>query len=175
MEFTIISRLISQEISLIQEPPISAVLILLISLVISVTTTLANRMVIKMDEYKKFTIESAHLRQELMAAIRSGNQRQIAKIQKQQQDMMKIQQKMTLDRMKIMLFFFVPFILIWQILGSFFTGTIAYLPFDAPWIGRELSVGSWYIMCSISTNIIISRVLGLTFEIEPKKIEARKT
>ncbi|MBS7631088.1 DUF106 domain-containing protein [Candidatus Bathyarchaeota archaeon] len=175
MESTIIFRLISQNISFMQEPPMSAVVILLISIAISITTTMANRMVVKMDEYKKFTIESAYLRQELMAAIRSGNQRQIAKIQKQQQDMMKIQQKMTLDRMKIMLFFFIPFILIWQILGNFFVGTIAYLPFDAPWIGRELSVGSWYIMCSISTNVIISRALGLTFEIEPRKIEVKKS
>lgn len=174
MSFNAIFQLVAQDLSSLQQPPASTILILLISLTISLVTTIANRMVIKMDEFKKFTIESTHLRQELMSAMRGGNQRQIAKLQKQQQDMMKVQQKMTMDRMKIMLFFFIPFILIWQVLGNFFQGIIAFMPFEAPWIGKQLTVGSWYIFCSISTNIVVSRVLGLTFEIEPRKTDIKK-
>ena len=168
-------QFVAQDFSSLQQPPMSTVLILLISLVISLVTTIANRMVINMEEYKKFTIDSTHLRQELMSAMKGGNQRHIAKLQKQQQDMMKVQQKMTMDRMKIMLFFFIPFILIWQVLGNFFQGNIAVMPFEAPYIGKQLSVGTWYIFCSVSTNIVVSRVFGLTFEIEPRKIEFKKT
>jgi uncharacterized membrane protein (DUF106 family) len=126
-----------------------------------------------MDEYRKWTIGSQYARQELMEAMRSENQRRISRAQKRQQDMMKTQQKMTMDRMKIMLFFMIPFLLIWQVLRNFFKGVefIALMPFKLPFIAPTgtLSVSTWYLFCSIATNIVISRVLGLTFEIEPKK------
>jgi hypothetical protein len=30
-----------------------------------------------------------------------------------------------------------------------------------------MSLPNWYFFCSIATSVIISRVLGLTFEIDP--------
>ncbi|MFQ6053573.1 MAG: EMC3/TMCO1 family protein [Candidatus Bathyarchaeia archaeon] len=167
------SNLATLDLSVLQQPPLSTLFILGLSMAISVVTSLSNRMVIDMEEFRSWTIESAHVRQELMEAMRSGNQRRIAKAQKKQQQMMATQQKMTMDRMKIMLFFFIPFILIWQVLGNFFKGIdyIALMPFEAPLIAPQgtLSISTWYIFCSISTNIIVSRILGLTFEIEPKE------
>jgi len=164
------SGIAALDLGFLRQPPASTLFILGLSVVISLVTTLANRLVMDLEEFKRWTVESSHLRQELMEAIRNGNQRRIAKARKRQQDMMKTQQKMTMDRMKIMLFFMVPFLLIWRVLGGFFKGVIvAYMPFDAPWIGRELSISTWYLFCSFSTSIVISRVLGLTFEIEPKE------
>ncbi|MBS7637799.1 DUF106 domain-containing protein [Candidatus Bathyarchaeota archaeon] len=162
-----LSHLIMQEFNYLQRPPASTLLILLVSALISLVTALANRKVMNLEEYRRLTIQSHEVRRELMEAMRSGSQRRIAKAQKQQQEMMKAQQKMMMDRMKITLFFIIPFILIWQALVNFFKGVVAYMPFDAPFIGRELTVTHWYIICSISTNIIISRILGLTFEVEP--------
>lgn len=165
---SILSHVVAQDFNLLQQLPMSTLLILLISLAISLVTTIANRAMMNVDEYKRITIESQYARQEVMAAMRSKNQRAIAKAQKLQQETMKDQQKMMMGRMKTTLLFFVPFILIWQVLINFFKGVTAYMPLDFPWIGSELSVGTWYIFCSISTNIVVSRVLGLTFEIEPR-------
>ncbi len=170
---SLLSNLATLDLSPLQQPPMSAFFMLGLSTAISLVTSFANRMVMDMDEFKSWTIESHHVRQEMMEAMRSGNQRRIAKAQKRQQDMMKTQQKMTSDRMKIMLFFMIPFLAIWQLLRNFFKGVtyIAVMPFTAPWIAPNgtLSVGTWYLFCSIAMNIVISRVLGLTFEIEPKK------
>ena len=68
------------------------------------------------------------------------------------------------------IFFMIPFLLIWQLLGSFFGNIIiAYFPFQFPFIPTELSVANWYLLCSFSSSVIISRVLGLTFEIDPEE------
>jgi len=170
---SILSDLAAMDLGFLKQPPASTLFILVLSAAISLATSVANRMVVDMDEQKRRTVESHHLRQELMAATRSGNQRRIAKAQKRQQQMMKTQQKMTMDRMKIMLLFFIPLILIWQVLRKFLGGVeyIALMPFKVPWIAPEgtLSFASWYILCSISINIVIQRVLGFTFEIEPRE------
>ncbi len=162
------SHLIFQGLNHLQEPPISTLLILLISALISLVTAYANRRVMNLEEYRRLTIQSHEARRELMEAVRSGSQRRIAKAQRQQQEMMKAQQKMMMNRMKITFFFIIPFLLIWQALVNFFQGVVAHMPFDAPFLGRELSVTHWYIICSICTNIIFSRILGLTFEVDTR-------
>jgi len=170
---SLLSHLPALDISFLQQTPASTLFILALSTAISLVTSVANRMVIDMDEYKRWTVESHHLRKELMEAMRSGNKRRISKAQNRQQQLLKTQQKMTMDRMKLMLFFFVPFILIWQVLNKFLSGVeyLALLPFKVPFIAPQgiLSVSTWYIICSVSTNIVISRALGLTFEIEPRE------
>ena len=170
---SLLSHLTSLDLGFLQQTPASTLFILALSAAISLVTSVANRMVIDLEEYKRWTVESHHLRQELMEAMRSGNQRRISSAQKRQQQLLKTQQKMTMDRMKLMLFFFVPFILIWQVLNKFLSGVeyLALLPFKVPFIAPQgtLSVSTWYIICSVSTNIVISRALGLTFEIEPRE------
>ena len=166
------SSLAALDFSLLKEPPWSTLFILGISVAISLVTTVANRMVMDLDEYRRWMVESRHLQQELMGAMRSGNQRHIAKVRKRQQDMTKTQQKMMMNQWKTMLFTFVPFILIWQVLTKFFSGvTIAYMPFNMPWIAPQgtLSLWTWYLFCSISTSTILRRILGLTLEIEPRE------
>jgi len=162
-----LSQLVTQDLEYLQRPPVSTLLILLISAAISLVTAYANRRVMNLEEYRRLTIQSHEVRRELMEALRSGSQRRIAKAQKQQQEMLKAQQKMMMDRMKITFLFIIPFLIIWQVLVNFFRGVVAYMPFNAPFIGRELTVTHWYIICSICTNIIISRILGLTFEVDP--------
>jgi uncharacterized membrane protein (DUF106 family) len=159
------------ELSFLQEPPEATLFILLLSLVLGVATSFANRLVMNLDEYRRMTIESHRVRKEVMDAMKSGNQRNIDKAQKKQQELMSQQSRSTMDRMKISLFFMIPFLIIWRLLGSFFGGiTIAFFPFKIPLIPENFSVANWYILCSITVNIIISRVLGLTFEIEPEDI-----
>ncbi len=172
---SLLSHLSELDLAFLQQPPASTLFILVLSTAISLVTSVANRMVIDLDEYKRWTVESHHLRQELMEAMRSGNQRRISRAQRRQQELLKTQQRITMDRMKLMLFFFIPFILIWQLLNRFLSGVlyIALMPFKVPLLAPKgtLSVSTWYIICSVATNIVISRILGLTFEIEPRESE----
>lgn len=166
----LLSNLVSADYSFLQQPPGATIFILVFTVVINLVMSFANRRQIDLDSYKSMMIESARVREELMTALKSGNQRRISKAQNRQQELMKQQQKSSMDRMKISMYLIIPFLLIWQFLGKFFgSGVIAYMPFNAPFFGTELTIGNWYILCSMTSNIIISRVLGVTFEIDPKE------
>jgi len=147
--------------------PSSTISILLISTVMNLLVSLANRLFVNIEEYKEWTVKSTLLRKDIMKAMQSGNKRLLEKLQKEQQESMKTQTKMSMDRMKLMLFFLIPFFALWQVLGSFYGNetTVALMPFDAPFFGPQLNLVSWYFLSSVATNILISRLLGLTFEI----------
>ena len=146
--------------------PGSTLFVLLISMVTNLLVSSVNRLFVNVEEQKEWTIKSTLLRREMMKAMQSGNKRLIEKLQKEQQESTKVQTKMSMDRMKLMLFFLIPFFALWQVLGSFYGNEIvALMPFDAPFFGLQLNLFSWYFLSSIATNILISRLLGLTFEI----------
>ena len=160
--------LVSEGLDFLKTPPNATYAILGVAVILGLITSLINVKMMNLDEYKRMMLDSKKNQAEMMAAVKSGNQRRIDRAQKKQQELMGQQGKMSMDRMKISLFFFIPFILIWQVLGNFFgNSVIAFFPFDAPYIPRELTVANWYLLCSFGGNIIVSRVLGLTFEIDP--------
>jgi uncharacterized membrane protein (DUF106 family) len=164
-------QLITQGLDFLKTPPTATYFILLLSVGLSLVTSFANMKSIDLKAYRKMMLDSAKVQHEMMQAAKSGNQRAIDKAQKKQKELMGQQSKMSMDRLKISLFFMVPFLLIWQLLGSFFGNiVIAYFPFGGiPFIPQDLSVANWYLLCSFSSSIIISRILGLTFEIDPEE------
>jgi uncharacterized membrane protein (DUF106 family) len=157
------------ELSQFASPPYATFAIIGITLVLGVATSYIGVRSMDLGAYKKLTIESYRVRSELMDATKSGNQRRISKAQSRQQELMAQQSKISMDRMKSSLFFTIPLLLIWPTLGKFFGDTIvAYFPFDFPYVPREFSFISWYLLCSLSFNIILNRLFGLSFEIDPE-------
>ena len=140
-----------------------------ISMILASVTSFIGVRSLDLENYKRLMIESSKARKEVMDATRSGNQRRIEKAQQKQQDLMAQQSKVSMDRMKGSMMFTIPMILIWPSFGRFFGDTIvANFPFDFPWIPREFTFVQWYLMCSFSFNVILNRVFGLTFEIDPE-------
>jgi uncharacterized membrane protein (DUF106 family) len=140
-----------------------------ISMMLATVTSFIGVRSLDLDNYKRLMIESSKARKEVMDATRSGNQRRIEKAQREQQDLMAQQSKVSMDRMKSSMLFTLPMLLIWPSFGRFFGDTIvAYFPFNFPWIPREFTFVQWYLICSFSFNILINRVFGLTFEIDPE-------
>lgn len=162
--------LISQSLDFLKTPPVATYFILILSTALSFVTSAVNVKMMDLNAYRKMMLDSARVQHQLMEAMKSGNQRAIDKAQKKQSEVMGQQSKMSMDRLKISLFFMIPFLLIWQLLGSFFGNVIiAYFPFEAPLIPSNLSVANWYLICSFASSIVISRLLGLTFEIDPEE------
>jgi uncharacterized membrane protein (DUF106 family) len=156
------------DFSFLSSPPNATFAIMLLSLSLGLVTSYIGARSMDLKAYRRLMIESHKSRKEVMEATKSGNQRKIARAQKRQQDIMAEQSKISMDRMKSTMFFTLPLILIWPVLRNFYEGTtIAYFPFPFPWIPFEMGFGHWYILTSISFNIIISRLMGLTFEIDP--------
>ncbi len=162
--------LVALELEFLKTPPMATYAILVIAVCLGLLTSGVNAKMTDLKAYRKMMLDSARVQHQMMEAAKSGNQRAIDKAQKRQQEVMGQQSKMSMDRLKISLFFMIPFLLIWQLLGSFFGNIIiAYFPLDAPFIPRELNVANWYLLCSFASSVIISRVLGLTFEIDPEE------
>jgi len=150
-------------------PPNATFAIMGIAIALGTATSFIGVRSMDLDAYRKLTIESSRVRKELMDATRSGNQRRMSKAQKRQQDLMAQQSKISMDRMKSSMFFTIPLLFLWRPLSEFFSGiVIAYFPFSFPWIPLEFKFIQWYILCSISFNIVLNRLFGLSFEIDPE-------
>jgi uncharacterized membrane protein (DUF106 family) len=93
---------------------------------------------------------------------------------KRQKEILQLQSKMMWQSMKVTLIFFVPLIIIWSILGGFYTVhtatatkaiDIAYLP----GVGSVLhvlffsfaSLIWWYLICSMLFGTLFSHVFGI--------------
>ncbi len=160
---------IALELSQFQTPPMATLAIMGITLCIATFTSFIGVRSLDLDKYRAMMIESNKVRKEVMDATRSGNQRRIEKAQRRQQDLMQQQSKMSMDRMRSSMLFTIPMLLIWPAFGRFFGETIvAYFPFTFPYIPREFTFIQWYLLCSFSMNVILNRIFGLTFEIDPE-------
>lgn len=167
-----IASLVSLNIDFMQQPPYATLFILGLTLVINLVMSYANKRSMDLDANRKMMVGSARARKELMEAMKTGNQRRIAKAQSKQNELLKEQREASSGRMKLTMYVMIPFLLIWQVLNGFFGRTIiAYMPFNAPFFPEELTIGNWYLLCSISVNIVLSRIIGLTFEIDPDDSE----
>jgi uncharacterized membrane protein (DUF106 family) len=165
----LLSSLASADLSSLQQPPTATILILLLSIALNLVIGFLGRRSMDLNEYRRIMTESRIAQQEVMAAMKSGNQRRISKAQKRQQELSQESMKISGNRMKTSIFYIIPLMLLWPVLGRFFgDAIIAHMPFKSPFSGLELKMGSWYVLCSLTTSIIIQRVLGLTFEIYPE-------
>jgi uncharacterized membrane protein (DUF106 family) len=163
-----IGNLVYINIDFLKQPPYATLFILVLTLMVNMIMSYANKRTMDLPAYRKMMVDSSWARKELMEAMKTGNQRRISKAQTKQNELMKAQQKASSGRMKLTLYVMVPFILIWQVLNGFFGKTIiAFMPFNAPFFPEELTTSNWYLLCSISVNIVLSRIIGLTFEIDP--------
>jgi uncharacterized membrane protein (DUF106 family) len=147
--------------------PFSTIFILLLAAAITLLTSLANRLFTDPEKTKASRKEVAQWNSELRKAQRSGDKKRVEKLMKQQQYILQLQSKMMWQSMKVMLMFFVPLIILWQILGGDYGLTsIAYLPgigptIPLPLLGNLSSLFWWYMLCSFLFSTIFSHLFGL--------------
>ena len=154
--------------------PLSTFSILGAALLLSVVAMSANRFLV---DYKMI----ARVRQEYMAFMRSmnkarkdGDEKQLDKLMKRSPSMQKMQFRATLEQMKTYPITIVPFYLIYAILGYALSSTlaVAYSPFSIPFaavLGSATAPGSvavlslffWYLICSFTISLPLSRIFGV--------------
>jgi len=156
--------------------PQSTFLILGVALVLSLVSTTANRFLVDVQRMKSISEEVKAWRSEMDKAKKSNDKKLLAKVTKKQEAMMKLQSKTMWDRMKVSFIFIVPFYVIFIILSRFYGNIhVALSPFtipmlltgptDANWPGAiELAYVSWYIICSFSISLPLSRLFGVNPE-----------
>jgi uncharacterized membrane protein (DUF106 family) len=157
---------------ILQTIPNATIFIFSLAALISLLTTSVNRLLTNPEQTKSARREVTEWSKELRQAQRDKDKKTIEKLMKKQQYMMQIQTKMMWQSMKVSLLFIVPLLLMWQVLGGFYTDPtthqaipIAYLP----GIGAilHLSIFSlsslvwFYLLCSLLFGTAFSHVLGI--------------
>jgi uncharacterized membrane protein (DUF106 family) len=154
--------------------PLSTFSVFAAALLLSVVAMSANRFLV---DYKMI----ARVRQEYMGFMRAmnkarkdGDEKQLDKLMKRSPSMQKMQFRATLEQMKTYPITIVPFYLIYAILGYALSSThaVAYAPFSIPFaavLGGATAPGSvavlslffWYLICSFTISIPLSRIFGV--------------
>jgi uncharacterized membrane protein (DUF106 family) len=131
--------------------------VLLVAMAISLGTSLAHRVLTNREQLDAWRKEIAAWTANAKKGRETGDEKLLAKVKKQEPKILKIQSRMMWQQMKVSIIFFVPIILIWQVLTGFYgESPVAYLPgFGA------LTVFWWYLICSFTFSTFFSRLLGV--------------
>ena len=145
--------------------PASTLFTLMVAGVLALITNASNRFLVDVKRAAVVTKEVNAWRKEFAAAQKSNNKKLLAQLTKKQQAMMKLQSQVAMERMKVSFIFIIPFWLVWIVLsGSFGQAVVAYSPIEIPFAGANLSFFYWYLICSFTISLPLSRILGVNPE-----------
>jgi uncharacterized membrane protein (DUF106 family) len=151
---------------LLKDRPFSTLFIFAIAALVSLLTTLVNRLLTDPKKTREVRKEVGEWNKELREAQRAKDKKTIEKLMRKQQYIMKMQTKMMWSSMKVSLLFLVPLLLMWQVLGGFYSGQeIAIFPgvgANLPLPMFSASLIWWYLLCSLLFGTTFSHVFGLT-------------
>jgi len=143
--------------------PYSTFFILLLSFLVSLVTSLTNRLFTNREQMKAWSQEVAAWRADSLKAARTGDKKLMAKVKKQQKHVMQLQSKMSWQQTKTSFIWTIPLLLLWWLfLIPLYAnaGFVAYLP----GIGSEwsLNYALWYLFCSMLFGpALLTRLFGL--------------
>ena len=145
--------------------PASTLLTLAIAGSMGLISTAANRLLVDVKRVAAVTKEVNAWRKEFDRARKSNDKQLLAKMTKKQQAMMKLQSKVAFDRMKVSFIFIIPFWGVWIVLSSFFgANVVAFSPLQIPFVGTDLTFFYWYLICSFTISLPLSRIFGINPE-----------
>jgi len=141
--------------------PNSTIFVLLLALLLTVITSLANRFLTNQEQLQSWRKQVSDWQKEFNEARKSGDKKQLEKAMRKQKQVMQIQSKMFGQQMKVSLIFIVPFFLIWTWLNGLYIVdgspvAVAYFPGFG-----GIPVFYWYLLCSLTFGALVSRLLGL--------------
>jgi len=143
--------------------PYSTFFILFLSIAVSFATSLSNRLLTNREQLRAWNKEVAQWRADSLEARRTGDKKLMAKVKKQERQVMQLQSKMMWQSMKTSFLWFIPLMLMWYLFLPQIINvgeTVAYLP----WLGGEpihLNVFLWYLLGSFLAGALFTRFFGL--------------
>jgi len=145
--------------------PASTLMTLAIAGTLAVISTAANRLLVDVKHVAQVTREVNAWRKEFEKARKSNDKQLLAKVTKKQQAMMKLQSRVAFDRMKVSFVFILPFWAVWIVLSSFFgEHVVAFSPIQIPFVGTNLTFFYWYLICSFTISLPLTRISGVNPE-----------
>ena len=142
--------------------PISTLLIMAISIVISFVNMGINRLLITRlvgwEQYRTMQREIAEYRSQTMQAMRAKDQKLMEKLKKKESQINSMQMKISKPQLYLLPISF-SYIVIWIffLTPKNFPHPLAYLPGI-----MNLPVVYWYFICSLLFGTLASRIVGVT-------------
>ena len=169
----------SQAFAIAQYPPYAALFIMGVSVMISTISNLAMKKFSDMRRLKRYQAEIKQYQQMKQEAEKTKNEKLLKKVRRRKAYVDRIQREMLGARCKPSLIFFIPFILIFSILRTFYSPegidlVVAVLPFNAHellpflvgFIGHPTAAGfgitywGFYFLVGLGLSSILQRVMG---------------
>jgi len=141
--------------------PYSTFFIMFLAFISSLITTLLNRRFIDRRLLAEWQSEIAKWNAERELAKKTGDKKLMARVKKQELRIMQMRAKISGQQTKTMLITFIPFMLIWWFLLSFYGNIpVAFMPI---WGSDILSLPFfiWYIICQFFFNFLLSKIFGV--------------
>nr|MDO8098015.1 EMC3/TMCO1 family protein [Candidatus Njordarchaeota archaeon] len=164
-------------VELISQPPWSAIVVLLVTVGLSTFTALVTRKVTDQAKLQRYRKEISEWRKMMLQAQKTKDEKLTLEVNRRSKIIQRMNNEVSKQAFKPMAVFFIPFLLIWWILSSFYGARIVALipynlgliPFVGSLVGHSINGGSvfgmglfgWYLFCSFSFGMMINRVLGV--------------
>ena len=161
---------------------LTTLIILGISFALSMTSSLISIKIMDMKRIRRYSKEIKKFK-ELEKEVRTtGDKKAAIKLKRKEKYIQKITRTVTVQRLKPMAFYLIPFMILFFFLNGIFGNTTAAMfPFNiglvpflnmfirAPWgvyvpMGYPLGYVSWYIISSFGYSTVIQKLLGLRYD-----------
>lgn len=144
------------------KPPHSTLLVFLLAVLLSISSSAITRALVDVEKWAKQMKEVSEWQREYMRALKSGDQKLIAKAKKKEPSIRRLRSEMSKQQLKPLAATFIPFLTIWWIFNGVFKGSIvAVSPIPLPFVGYNLDFIAWYILSSFSLTSLVQRVFGI--------------
>lgn len=137
-------------------PPVATVFVLTLAFTLTFITTGVNRLLTNPTQLREWREEIKTWTDEYRAAAKTKDKKKLAQVEKQKTRIMKLQQKMSWQSMKVSLLFFVPLLIVWQFLIGIYRGPVAFLPGMG-----AIPIVFWYLLCSLFFSTLLSKMFGV--------------
>jgi len=160
---------------MIEINPMHTLLVAFTAIILNLISNVATRLLTDVGRARRIRAEVRAFRKELKQAMLAKDKAKVEKLRKKEKQMMSLEMKVSMQRMKPMLFFWIPFIIIYYLLAMslpYGYNTVVAMspvpivpyslsPFElTPYIGLIW----WYLISSLSFSGIITKLLGTSLD-----------
>lgn len=159
---------------MVEPNPMYTLLVASTAIILNIISNVATRLLTDVERARRIRAEVKAFRKELRQATLAKDKAKLEKLKKKETLMMKAEMKVSTQRMKPMLLFWIPFIIIYYLLAAFIGGyntVVAISPIPvipvslSPFIlVKEIGLIWWYLISSLAFSAIITKLLGTSLD-----------
>jgi uncharacterized membrane protein (DUF106 family) len=152
--------------------PYSTLFVIAVAVALNVVANAITRATMDINLYRRIQKEYSEYQRQLRSVLRENDPGKVEKIRKRYKPVEEQMMKLQMDRMKISMYYLIPFIVLYYLLAWFMGQVpVAVSPykFDLLFVaatsplgpGYAMNMVTWYIFTSVAFSVIITRLFGL--------------